>query len=170
MTGENRPFLATIALSPLRFEADTGVVRDGERACVFRGYLADRSAVRAVCGLGTSATDARLFLAAFEKWGVSLQRHVTGEYCGVIVDEVAGTAVLTVDAFNLRPLFYAQRRGRLHVASHLDALVGAIGATELCDEFVADHLTMSRHFGDRTIFSEIRRLEPGRPLEIREGR
>ena len=164
-TSGNRRFLATVATSPgVRFLSSTTIARDATRAAVFRGYLANRESVLAACNVDPRSlqlTDAELFLAAFARWGSSLQRHVTGEYCGVAVDERDGTCVLTTDALGLRPLFFAEVDGRLHVSSHLDTLVGEVGAGPLSDEFIADHLTMSRHFGGRTIFERIRRLEPG---------
>lgn len=148
--------------------ADAGVVaRDGPRAGLFRGYLANRDDVRRACDADPSLDDASLFLASFRRWGAELQRHVIGEYCGVAVDMRDGTGVLTTDALGLRPLFYAEVGGQLMVSSHLDTLVAATGGGgPLCDEFVADHLTMSRHFGGRTIFERAWRVEPGRPLAI----
>lgn len=171
---ENGRFLATVMTSPwVKLLSRTTGARDGNHAVVFRGYIANRGSIVVACGLepgDVRRTDAELFLAAFTTWGASLQRHVTGEYCGVAVCERDGTCILTTDALGLRPLFYAELEGHLHVSSHLDTLVDAVGGGPLSDEFIADHLTMSRHFGGRTIYERIRRLEPGRPLALRTGR
>jgi asparagine synthase (glutamine-hydrolysing) len=158
--------------SPERLEANKPVVDFLDCQVLFHGYISNRNDLRELCPeqFGSIvSSDAQLLAVGYRHWGLDLQRRVHGEYCGLILDKTSKTALLTHDALALRPLFYAVRHGALHAASHLEELTSRLGLTELCEEYIADFLTLSRHYGKKTVFQDCNRLEPGYSLIWQNG-
>ena len=147
---------------------------EGHAGCrvLVSGYLADRSELRRRLGLdsATNPGDGVLLAAAFRCWGRDLSAHVLGEYAAVIYDSKARTALLTHDSLGLAALFYSVRRDALFFATNLSDLVDEAACQEFDNEYFADYLALGFVVTDRTPYSSIHRLLPGRSLCWCEGK
>jgi asparagine synthase (glutamine-hydrolysing) len=164
-------FLGRISKStPFRIEGGP-FHRDGDIAVFFRGYIANSAAVAETCGVPIVREDtARLFLAAYRRWGRDLQRHVLGEYALAVMDVADGKLLLTQDGVGTRPLFVADLAGRIVFASHLHLMVDELPALRIDEAYLMDHLRMSRHLGLRSPFRDVTRLIGGETLEWSKGK
>jgi asparagine synthase (glutamine-hydrolysing) len=70
-----------------------------------------------------SDSDTEVVLEAFLAWGESAVHRLRGEYAFAIVHRPTGRAYLARDPLGVKPLYWARRAGRLHVASEVKALV-----------------------------------------------
>jgi asparagine synthase (glutamine-hydrolysing) len=168
----NVPFLVTFDLTDFAF---SGVNREPtkflECAAIFRGYIANRkNIIQESCEYleGNLLTDAQIFCAAYRKWGAGLQKKVLGEYCVIIHDPRTQAVFITLDSFGLRPVFYSVSNRKFYCSSSLGLLVEHLGCSKLCDEYVADYLTLLQHHGNKTIYEDCRRLEPGHSLFLKK--
>lgn len=139
---------------------------------LLRGFVANRVELRRRLGVadGRCESDDKLAAHAFRAWGADLPRHVLGEYAAVVIDDRAGSALLTHDSLGLRPLFYAVRGDRLAFSTHLVDLIDQACAAELDDEYLADFLALGRPNSARTPYRSIKRLLPGNSLVWAAGK
>jgi asparagine synthase (glutamine-hydrolysing) len=132
---------------------------------LIRGYIAARADLRRRFGLEQGLrSDGELLAHAFRAWGSNLQAHVLGEYAVVVYDPIEKTGLLTHDALGLTPLFYSQRSGGVAFSTRINHLVDASSAQSLDEEFLADFLVRGSSTTERTPYSSIQRLMPGRSL------
>jgi asparagine synthase (glutamine-hydrolysing) len=110
--------------------------------------------------------DAEVLPHAFRTWGAEeLPRRLDGMFAIAILDRTARRLHLYRDRFGEKPLFYSAGRDRFCFASQLTSLT-----LDPDFDFTADPLAL-RHYlalhyvpGARTLFRDIRRLEPGHAL------
>ncbi|WP_137725189.1 asparagine synthase (glutamine-hydrolyzing) [Prescottella subtropica] len=72
-----------------------------------------------------SASDTEVVLEAFLEWGEDAVARLRGEFAFAIVDTVTRDTFVARDPLGVKPLYVALRRGALHVASEIKALVPA---------------------------------------------
>ncbi|HEX8154777.1 MAG TPA: asparagine synthetase B, partial [Thermoanaerobaculia bacterium] len=100
---------------------------DGTKWLVFNGEIYNFVELREELGrdgfVFRSQSDAEVLLAAYEKWGTACFARFNGMWAVVIVDLERRQAVLSRDRFGIRPLFYAERNGRIDVASEIKQLL-----------------------------------------------
>jgi asparagine synthase (glutamine-hydrolysing) len=104
---------------------------DGRWLLCYNGELFNYRDLRAeLRGLGRtlrSHSDTEVVLEAFAQWGERAVGRFRGEYAFAIVDTAADTSCQRVylarDPLGVKPLYWAHRDGRLHVASEIKALV-----------------------------------------------
>ena len=77
----------------------------------------------AALGDGAAAGDTAVLAAAFARWGEQAVRRFRGEFAFAVADPAAGRVYLARDPLGVKPLYWARRDGRLHVASEIKALV-----------------------------------------------
>lgn len=75
------------------------------------------------CGF-RGMSDTEVVLAGFLRWGEAMVSRLRGEYAFVIVERASGRAYLVRDPLGVKPLYWTQAPGCLHVASEVKALVG----------------------------------------------
>ncbi|WP_406113372.1 asparagine synthase (glutamine-hydrolyzing) [Kitasatospora purpeofusca] len=104
--------------------------------------------------------------------GPELFGALRGMFAVVGVDERARTLTLARDHFGIKPLFYAVRDGRVHVASELKALF-APGAVPCVPDWAFAlqdaHFSLVSHYSDdraRTYFDGVCEVPPGSTVTI----
>lgn len=136
-----------------------GSVRLESFELVHRGYIADPTCVDA----------AARFASSYKTWCSELSRHVFGQFAIALYDQDTETLFATHDDFGTVPLFYAEVEGDLFVSTHLNVIVKLTGVRTLDEEFIADYIGEGWHFGPRTPYAHIKRLQPGESLVCRRG-
>ncbi|HXC52303.1 MAG TPA: asparagine synthase (glutamine-hydrolyzing) [Candidatus Limnocylindrales bacterium] len=115
-------------------------------------------------------SDSEIALHLYEDLGPACLKELRGEFAFVLWDDADKTLFAARDRFGIKPLFYAEHAGSLHVASEIKALFAA-GVPARWDHesfFDANSLIVPRQ--DRTLFAGIRQVPPGHYLLARDGR
>jgi asparagine synthase (glutamine-hydrolysing) len=151
---------------------------DAERGMVlaYNGELYNyRDLRRELQGLGhtfRSEGDTEVVLRSFIEWGPACLARFAGMFALVVWDARSGTLHLARDAMGMKPLYYAPQARGVAFASEVKAFAALPGFKPEVD---AGALPQYLEFGyvfetGRTILTGVRKLEPGRRLEIRGGR
>jgi asparagine synthase (glutamine-hydrolysing) len=133
---------------------------------VFNGCIYNYKKLRAeLTDLGYrffSTSDTEVVIKAYQHWGTDCVDHFLGMFAFALVEHDSGTLVLARDRLGIKPLYLAERLGRLRFASTLPALLAA-GAVDTTIDKVALHHYMTFHSvvpAPRTILTGIRKLPP----------
>ena len=114
-------------------------------ALVFNGCIYNHRELRAELeGKGYrffSHADSEVILKAFHAWGAHCVDHLLGMFAFAIVETDTGTVTLARDRLGIKPLYLAERPGRLRFASSLQALLRA-GEVDTSIDRVALHLSL----------------------------
>jgi asparagine synthase (glutamine-hydrolysing) len=106
---------------------------------------------------------AMLLADAYFQWGDCLARHLTGQFCGAVIDRHRDLVLLVQDVFGLRQLFYTFRAasGELLFSSRLSHMVQRLDSRRIEIEYFADYLAYGACCTERTPFQGIKRLTAG---------
>jgi len=119
-----------------------------------------------------SRTDTEVVLHAFKEWGPACLERFTGMFGLAIYDRQQDCLILARDRFGKKPLYYAQRSGRLYFASEMKAMLPALGELRPNQQRLAEwSLYRNVDFGSPdTLIEGVLSLPPGHYMMIREGR
>ena len=143
---------------------------DGRFQIVFNGEIYNHLEVREEIGGGHSFTthsDTETILAAFVLWGNDAWRRFEGMFAIAIWDKSTRSLTLARDPLGIKPLYFSEQSGGLAFASELKAIRLLPGHEFSIDEqAVADYFTFGHVRRPRSIFEEVRTLDPGCYLTI----
>jgi asparagine synthase (glutamine-hydrolysing) len=112
-------------------------------------------------------SDSEILLHLYEEYGFECVHRLRGEYAFVLWDERKRLLFAGRDRFGIKPLFYAERNGRLTLASEAKALHAA-GVPAAWDEQGLME-TLSMGATDRTLFQGISAIPPAHYLVAHAG-
>jgi asparagine synthase (glutamine-hydrolysing) len=116
-----------------------------------------------------TSSDTEVILQGYQCWGAAVVERLHGMFAFVIWDRVRRSAFCARDRLGIKPVCWAMHRGALLIASTLDALE-ALGACERLDPVaVRDLMTFDYIPSPRSIFQNVRKLEPACRLEWHLG-
>jgi len=102
------------------------VSADGRWVLCYNGEIFNYRELRAeLTGLGRrlrTDSDTEVVLEAFLQWGEDAVSHLRGEFAFALVERFTGRVYLARDPLGVKPLYWS-RRGGLHLASEVKALV-----------------------------------------------
>ncbi len=144
---------------------------DGRYAIVFNGEVVNSPAVRreleASYAFHTDHSDTETVLAAFLRWGDDAWLRLEGMYAAAIWDKLAKSLTLARDPMGIKPLFFTEQAGGLAFASEISALRELPDHRfDLDEDGVDDFFCFGHTLPPRTIFRQVRPLEPGHVLHI----
>lgn len=116
----------------------------------------------------STESDSEIALHLYKEQGVDCLQHLRGEFAMVIWDERAQRLFAARDRFGIKPLVYAHINGQLCIASEAKALFALGVPAEWDEESFFQAANMQYTLPDRTLFSNIRQLEPGQYLLANE--
>jgi asparagine synthase (glutamine-hydrolysing) len=118
-------------------------------------------------------SDTEVILAAWQAWGEDMLLRFNGMWALAIFDTRSKELFLARDRFGIKPLLYAMTPQRLVFTSEQRALMQSGLFATTVDTDVARRLLLDA-FGvegsDRTLCREIRRLQAGHSMWLRNGR
>ena len=115
-------------------------------------------------------SDTEVIVHAWEEWGVDCLRHFNGMFAFALWDERAGTLFMARDRLGVKPLFYAEVDGQVILASELKAVLLHPGVSRRIDpQAVEDYFAFGYVPDPKTIYSAVRKLEPGACICVRRG-
>lgn len=107
-----------------------------------------------------------LLLECYLRWGMDWLRHVTGEFCGVLFDELNDRVIAFTDRMGIRPLYLYESDSEVLISTELSLLIAHPNVNlELDPQSLGRFLIFGHHdFGarSRTPFAKISRLNGGR--------
>jgi asparagine synthase (glutamine-hydrolysing) len=135
---------------------DVRLVVNGE----FYGYRAIRERLRIEGCPFTTDSDSEIALHLYLREGMSLGRHLRGEFAALLADRRNRALLAIRDRFGIKPLFYAVHEGDVLFASEVKALL-ALGVPARWDPEAV--LQESYHFRphSRSLFAGIHTVPPG---------
>jgi asparagine synthase (glutamine-hydrolysing) len=150
---------------------------DGRHVIVFNGeiynFLELRRELEALGESFRTQSDTEVILAAWRTWQEGMLSRFNGMWALAIFDTETTDLFLARDRFGIKPLLYAMLAQRLVFASEHRALVQSGLIATSIDIEVARRLMLDA-FGvegsERTLCREVRRLQGGHFMWVREGR
>ena len=144
---------------------------DGRYAIVFNGEIFNHPELRRELEgryqFQTDHSDTETILAAYLRWGDDAWPKLEGMYAVAIWDKLEKELVLARDPVGIKPLFVTEQKGGLAFASEINALRALPDHRfELDSEGVDDFFCFGHTLPPRTIFRDVRPLEPGHLLHI----
>ncbi|OKO82785.1 asparagine synthase (glutamine-hydrolyzing) [Bradyrhizobium sp. NAS96.2] len=150
---------------------------DGRHVIVYNGeiynFLELRRELEAKGAVFRSQSDTEVILAAWQAWGEDMLLRFNGMWALAIYDTVADDLFLARDRFGIKPMLYALSSERFVFASEQRALARSGLVETSLDVDVARRLLLDP-FGiegsERALFSQLRRLQGGHCMWLRQGR
>jgi asparagine synthase (glutamine-hydrolysing) len=144
---------------------------DGRFAIVFNGEIVNHPALRRELEGGyafqTDHSDTETILAAYLRWGDDAWLRLEGMYAVAIWDKLTKSLTLARDPLGIKPMFFTEQAGGLAFASEITALRELPEHRFEIDEDGADDFFCFGHtLPPRTIFKQVRPLQPGHVLRI----
>ncbi|MER7621176.1 N-acetylglutaminylglutamine amidotransferase [Streptomyces sp. NPDC126503] len=134
--------------------------------CVFNGCIYNYQQLRdELRGLGhrfETTSDTEVVLKAYRQWGTGFVEHFAGMFAIAVAEHATGRVVLARDRLGIKPMYLAERPGRLRFASTLPALLAG-GEVDTSLDPVAVHHYMSWQStvpAPRTVLAGVRKLPP----------
>ncbi|MDD3800499.1 MAG: asparagine synthase (glutamine-hydrolyzing), partial [Novosphingobium sp.] len=144
---------------------------DGRYTIVFNGEIYNHPELRRELeALGYAFhthSDTETLLASFVCWGDDAWLRLQGMYAAAIWDRATRTLTLARDPLGIKPLYITEQDGGLAFASEIRSLRVLPGHDFDIDERAAHDFFMFGHVQrPRSIFRQVRSLEPGHMLRI----
>jgi asparagine synthase (glutamine-hydrolysing) len=144
---------------------------DGRHAIVFNGEIFNHPELRRELEAGyrfqTDHSDTETILAAYLCWGDDAWTRLEGMYAVAIWDKLEKKLTLARDPIGIKPLFVTEQNGGLAFASEITALRALPEHRfEVDGDGVDDFFCFGHTLPPRTIFRDVRPLEPGHVLRI----
>jgi len=118
----------------------------------------------------STRSDTETILHAYEEWGEKSVERLRGMFAFAIWDLKAKKLFLARDRLGIKPLFFAQHKGKFYFASEMKAILADDEFPRELDEMALTcYFTLSYIPAPLTIFSDIRKLLPGHTLTWESG-
>jgi asparagine synthase (glutamine-hydrolysing) len=111
-----------------------------------------------------SDTDTEVILQLYLEKGISCLSELNGDFAIAIYDRRAGKLFLVRDRAGVKPLYYYHDADRFIFASEIKSILAAGVQAELDEDEVSNYFVFKYSPQNRTLFKNIRRLEPASVL------
>ena len=150
---------------------------DGSVHVVYNGEIYDHRPLRRHLEqrghrFASHHSDTEVLVHGWEEWGSDLFRRLNGMFGLAIWSDRDRTLVLARDRYGIKPVYYATLAdGSLVFGSEIRSIIASgliSGAPSALG--VREYLAFQNVWGDRTMFEDVRLLEPGCSLIWRDGK
>jgi asparagine synthase (glutamine-hydrolysing) len=118
-----------------------------------------------------TSSDTETIVHAYEQWGENAFARLRGMFGIALWDQNRRALYLARDRAGIKPLYYAERAGRLYFGSEIKSLIAAGAVDREIDLEALDHfLSFLYAPPDRAMFKGVRKLPPGHFLRWQDGR
>jgi asparagine synthase (glutamine-hydrolysing) len=114
-------------------------------------------------------SDTEVILAAYEKWGQECLHKFRGMFAFAIWDSKKKELFCARDHFGIKP-FYYKNNGDFVFASEVKTLLPFLNEVILDTEALNDYFHFQLYLNGKTLYKEIKELQPGHKLIIRNGK
>ncbi|GAA0714717.1 asparagine synthase (glutamine-hydrolyzing) [Dactylosporangium roseum] len=116
-----------------------------------------------------SGSDTEVIPHLYEEYGTGFARHLEGMFAVALFDDARGRLVLCRDRVGVKPLHYAERSGGLVFGSEIKAVLSAVADRTPDLQSFSAFLSLMYVPAPRTMYREVRKLEPGTTLVWQDG-
>ena len=121
--------------------------------------------------LTIASTDVAFVAAAYEKWGADCLGKLIGDWALSIWNPRERCVLLAKDHIGTRHLFYSMENNQVTWSTILDPLVLLAGKTfEICEEYIADWLTIRFPSAHLTPYVGIHSVPPSCSVQLQSGK
>jgi len=114
-----------------------------------------------------SQSDTEVILYAYDHYGIDFLKHLQGMFAFCLFDQKRNVAILARDPAGEKPLYYYLDSGQLIVSSEIKTFHAFSEIDLTIDlESVKAFFALQYIPGPHTVYSHVRKLTPGRVLEI----
>ena len=113
-----------------------------------------------------STSDTEVILAAYATWGAECLKRFNGMWALALYDGPRRRILLSRDRLGMKPLYLAEHRGDLIVASEVKAILAAGVAPAIDPVALDEYLTFQNVISGRTLFAGVRMLAAGHNLWV----
>ena len=117
-----------------------------------------------------SHCDSEVIPHLYEEYGTAFAAHLEGMFAIALWDRDRRRLVLARDRLGIKPLYYAVQDNGLAFGSEIKALLAADIKTTVDPQALSDYLSLMYVPGARSIFGQVRKLEPASVLVWADGR
>ena len=146
---------------------------DGRYWLVFNGEVYNfrelGSALAAEGAVLRTTCDTEVLLELLARRGAEALQDIRGMYAFVLYDTITGELLAARDPFGIKPLFYAQRAGVLHLASEKKALLSVADGDPVDPDALRWYLAFQFVPPPATMSHGVRAVPPGHTLRARPG-
>lgn len=116
----------------------------------------------------SGVSDAEVLLHAWTLWGEAILPDLTGFWAFVVYDREARTLTLVRDQFGIKPLYwYRGPEGAVCISSMIRTIVDAVPDSLALDTVaLSEYVRYQFTFGDKTFFSDVKKVRPGHLVEL----
>lgn len=143
---------------------------------IYEGYLRNKNKLCRELSVDPcedrTETERAILQKGYQKWGTKLPKHLRGAFVFAFRDSGNGRLFCARDAFGIQSLYY-------HITAGGELLVGPDLSSILCSgkykksidmSALQTYLMLGYPAGDKTLYSDIQKLMPGRSLLYSEGK
>ncbi|WP_432993874.1 asparagine synthase (glutamine-hydrolyzing) [Dactylosporangium sp. CA-233914] len=116
-----------------------------------------------------SGNDAEVIPHLYEEYGTDFARHLEGMFAIALYDAARRRLVLCRDRIGVKPLHYADGAGGIVFGSEIKAVLCAIPERTPDLQAFSAYLSLMYVPAPRTMYREVRKLEPGHTLVWQDG-
>jgi asparagine synthase (glutamine-hydrolysing) len=167
---------ARLSIIDLSASSNQPMIADDRYWLVFNGeifnYVELRAELQALGVEFRTSGDSEVLLRAYIEWGERCVERFNGMWAFAIYDIVERTLFCSRDRYGEKPFNYAVRDGRFIFASEIKSLLACFpGLAEPDMEVIENYCRTSVGAQQsRTWFREVRRLQPGHNLTLRDSK
>jgi asparagine synthase (glutamine-hydrolysing) len=148
---------------------------DGRYCIVFNGeiynYIELRQLLSSKGVKFHTSSDTEVLLQMYINFGEEALAYLNGMFAFAVHDMETREIFLARDHFGIKPLYYYCAENFLVFGSEIKALLAFPGVPRaLCHDSLEEYVHFQFVLGDRTLFKDILKLEPGHYLRVRDGK
>lgn len=118
-----------------------------------------------------TASDTEVLVHGYEDEGPAFVRRLNGMFAFALWDQPRRRLMLARDPLGMKPLYYVEEGRRFWFASEIKSLLTLPHVSAALDPTaLADYLTYQNIFAEKSLFQNIKKLQPGHYLLIDGGR
>jgi asparagine synthase (glutamine-hydrolysing) len=139
----------------------------GQPLCLFDGFLDNGAELAEALGAASTIPPERLLAAGYQHWGRELLARLRGDFVLLVWDGEREEGLIARDQMGVRSLYLSDGPSGLCFASEVHHLLALLPRRPSPDpESVAHWIAVSNRPGSATLYTGVRRLNPGAVLVL----
>lgn len=154
--------LSDSAFQPMSYKSRYTITYNGE----VYNYIELRTELIALGYSFSTDSDTEVLLASYDRWGEDCVNHFNGMWGFCIYDNQKQTLFCSRDRYGVKPFYYTSREDYFAFASEIKQLLLLDDAPPKADRdaLLAFLIAAQLDYSERTMFADVRQLEPGTNL------
>jgi asparagine synthase (glutamine-hydrolysing) len=136
-----------------------------EPLCLLDGFLDNASELAGTLGIAADAAPEEILACGYRRWGQGLLPRLRGDFALLLWDGDHGEGMIARDQLGVRSIYLHEDSGRIFFACEIHSLLALLPTRPQPDPVsVAHWVAASNRPGPHTLYTGVRRLNPGSAL------